>query len=181
MADDGIEAVLQVKTGHSLFPKDFIEKTLHGAPGGVHIVLKGKHPNGHTLYAIGYRYSKSKTLLFVMTSKAGSTTWGSKYENKFVDKYGNIGKLLFIHYPFTIYIILFHNAFFLFSQEIRHVERPEVISDFYRDSNSVDKHNHARQSSLALEKKWLTQNCFFQLLTTIIGITNRLLVPNASS
>jgi hypothetical protein len=35
----------------------------------------------------------------------------------------------------------------------------------------VDKHNHARQSELSLEKHWLTQNAWFRLVTTVIGIT----------
>ena len=84
--------MLQVKTGHSLFPKKFIEHALEGSPGGVHIVLKGRHPSGKVLIAIGYRYSSKKTLFFVMTENAGSTRTGKSYEMKFVDKYGNIGK-----------------------------------------------------------------------------------------
>jgi len=35
----GHKAVFQVKQNHSLFPKDFIEKALKDAPGGVHTVL----------------------------------------------------------------------------------------------------------------------------------------------
>ena len=92
LAEEGIEAVLQIKTGHSLFPKDFISKMLEGCPGGVHLVLKGRHPNGATLYSLGYRYSSSKTLFFVMTDGAGSTSAGTSYERKFVDVHGNIGK-----------------------------------------------------------------------------------------
>ena len=91
LAEKDIQAVLQIKTGYSLFPKDFIDEKLKGYPGGVHIVLKGKHPNGKTLLAIGYRYSKSRTLFFVSTDKAGSTVAGTNYENKYVDKYGNVG------------------------------------------------------------------------------------------
>ena len=83
---------MQVKTGHSLYPKNFIEDVLDGSPGGVHIVLKGQHPNGKILVAIGYRYSSKKTLFFIMTENAGSTRKGEPYEMKFTDKYGNVGK-----------------------------------------------------------------------------------------
>ena len=92
LSNEGIEAVLQVKTGHSLYPKKFIDDTLKGCPGGVHIVLKETHPNGATLVCIGYRYSSRKTLFFVMTENAGRTIPGKPYEMKFVDKYGNVGE-----------------------------------------------------------------------------------------
>ena len=88
--------MLQVKTGHSLFPKKFIEEVLDGSPGGVHIVLRGRHPSGKVLVAIGYRYSSKKTLFFIMTENAGSTTLGKPYEMKFVDKYGNVGEYVSI-------------------------------------------------------------------------------------
>ena len=50
------------------------------------------------------------------------------------------------------------------------MDRPEVISDFFRDANCIDQHNHVRQFELALEKKWITHDCYFRLTTTKIGI-----------
>ena len=50
------------------------------------------------------------------------------------------------------------------------VDRPQAISDFFSNSNSIDKNNHARQSELALEEKWVTQNCYFRLVTTLVGL-----------
>ena len=91
LAQRGIECILQIKTGHSFYPKAFVEDALKDAPGGVHIVLKGRHPNGHTLYAIGYCYLSKKTLFFIMTAGAGSTTPGEPYEMKFTDEHGNVG------------------------------------------------------------------------------------------
>ena len=101
LAERGIECILQVKTGHSLFPKAFIENALKDAPGGVHIVLRGQHPNGKTLFAIGYRYSGKKTMFFVMTPCAGSTIFGDKFESKFTDVYGNVGKLILFYFIIT--------------------------------------------------------------------------------
>ena len=67
------------------------------------------------LIAVGYRYSSKKTLRFVLISDAGSTTPGELYKMKFTDTYGNI--------------------------HVRYVDRPDVISHFFKESNCVDKHN----------------------------------------
>ena len=67
---------------------------MKGAPGGVHIVLEGVHPNGQKLVAVGYRYSSRKTLMFIMSDKAGNTKSGDPYEMKFVDDCNNLGMYL---------------------------------------------------------------------------------------
>ena len=107
IAENGMHAVLQVKTATLLYPKQFIDDALSGAPGGVHIVLRGKHPNGNTLVAVGYRYSSKKTLFFIMTEGAGPTTPGRPYEMKFTDTYGNVGKFMCVLlYEHQLIIIL---------------------------------------------------------------------------
>jgi hypothetical protein len=122
LAKTGFKAVLQVKTGHGLYPKKFIEDTLKDAPGGVWIVLEAIH-EGIPLLAIGYRYSTRTTLFFVTTKDAGSTKKGNPYNMKYTDDWGNI--------------------------HIREVDRPDAISKFFESSNMIDKHNHLRQSELA--------------------------------
>ena len=112
-----MEIVCQIKTNHGLFPKQYIEEALKDAPGGCHIVLEGKHPNGADLVAIGYRYNSKVTLSFVISKNAGSTRKGSPYEMKFSDSHGNV--------------------------HVRLVDRPSVISEFFERSNAVDKHNQA--------------------------------------
>ena len=92
LAERGVEGILQVKQNSGLYPKEFIETALKDCPGGVHIVLRGRHPNGHNLIAIGYRYSSKKTLFFIMTEGTGSTTPGKPYQMKFTDEHGNVGK-----------------------------------------------------------------------------------------
>ena len=82
--------------------------------------------------------------MFVATELAGKTMRGTPYEMKFADEDGNI--------------------------HVREVDRPDVISKFFKDSNNVDKHNQSRQSDLALEKKWITDDCWFRLGTTYLGI-----------
>jgi hypothetical protein len=100
----------------------------------VHIVLKGKAPNDVELLAIGYRYSTKTAFLFVTTIDAGSTTSGKSYKMKYTDDHGNVWNRL--------------------------VERPDIISKFFHDSNVIDKHNQSRQFDLALEKTWLTRPIF---------------------
>ena len=79
-----------------------------------------------------------------MHKDAGTTRGGTPYEMKYTDDYGNV--------------------------HVRLIDRPDVISSFYRDSNLVDMHNQVRQSQLALEKRWVTTCGYFRLATTLIGI-----------
>ncbi len=110
-------AVLQVKSNSGLFPKSFITDVLENAPGGVHIALKGTAPNGIDLVAIGYRYFTKTTLFFVARADAGSTTPSKLYEMKYTDDHGNVCVCL--------------------------VEHPDIISKFFLDSNTIDKHNQS--------------------------------------
>jgi hypothetical protein len=63
----GYKAFLQIKGNIFLYPKDFIEDAMTGMPGGMEIVIKGKHPNEVPLVAVGYRYSSKMTLFFRVT------------------------------------------------------------------------------------------------------------------
>ena len=50
------------------------------------------------------------------------------------------------------------------------VARPELVPFFFEHVNAVDVHNHLCQHCLKLEKKWVTQNAYFCLATTITGM-----------
>jgi hypothetical protein len=89
LAKKGCKAILQVKTGHGLYPKAFIEEALKDAPGGVWIVLESTHLNV-PLVAIGYWYSTRTTLFFVATKDAGTTCKGNPFEMKYTDDWGNV-------------------------------------------------------------------------------------------
>lgn len=144
MAVRGYQCCFQIKVYSALYPKEFIEDVLKDAPGGVCIALEGKAPNEQNLIALGYRYSRKATLFFVMTPNAGSTFPGFPYEMKYTDDYGNV--------------------------QVRNVSRPDVLSKYFQSSNVIDIHNQLRQGNLALEEKWSTQNCWFRLATTLIGM-----------
>jgi hypothetical protein len=65
LLNHGVESVFQIKTGHKLYPKKFIEETMEGMPGGVHPILEGIHQHTEErLIAVGYCYSTRKTLFF---------------------------------------------------------------------------------------------------------------------
>jgi hypothetical protein len=134
-----------VKTSHSLFPKTELEEKLKRWPGGTYLVMKATTSDGVELLAIGYKYNSTKVLTFIATTESGSTVPGTPYRARFVDDFDNLLS--------------------------RPVQRPQVISTYFSRSNAVDKHNQARQSELKLEKHWKTQNVWFRLACTMIGIT----------
>ena len=78
-----------------------------------------------------------------MTDGAGSTLPGTPYEMKFTDEFGNVGELSHL-YAYMLYCYT-KWVFSCVHTEIRNVDRPMMLSTFFRDSNCVDQHNHARQ------------------------------------
>ena len=146
VAQSGNHACMVIKTGHSRVPKKFLEEKMAHFPGGTWITLEGRaEQEGVDLVCIGYKYNKKKVLIFLCTRGAGSTEEGVPYEAKFPDKFGNVC--------------------------VRQVARPQILSTYFKYSNAVDLHNQARQYDLALEKKWITQNGYFRLYTTLLGMT----------
>jgi hypothetical protein len=55
---------------------------------------------------------------------------------------------------------------------IRFVSRPEIISHYFSKSNNIDTHNQLHQFELGLEKKWVTHDAYFRVMTTIFGFNN---------
>ena len=53
----------------------------------------------------------------------------------------------------------------------RPVPRPEIVGNYFGVSNKIDTHNQLRQHELALEELWVTQNPWFRLNTTFVGMT----------
>ena len=55
--------------------------------------------------------------------------------------------------------------------DVRYVPRPQVVSRYFNESNCIDMHNQLRQDGLRLEKKWITQDGNFRIVTGVIGMT----------
>ena len=145
-AERGHAYVGAVKTATKFFPNLELEAEMEHFPSGSHIVMECDVPGKDVkLLAIGYRYNCKKTLLFVATKDAGDTLPGEPYIAKYNDSVGNVCQ--------------------------REVARPAILSNYFKKSNKVDSHNHVRQGIIALEKMWVTHDCWFRLVTTLIGIT----------
>ncbi|KAL7537556.1 hypothetical protein ACHAWF_005802 [Thalassiosira exigua] len=123
----------------------------------LHAVLRARYPR-HT---VGHRvmmktpiagvdifvmaYASSNKGVAYMVSSCGKTVRHSKnYTLKFEDDFGN-------------------------TQE-KELPRPTIAHFLYEFLPLIDEHNKAHQNVLALEKCWLTKNCWFRLMTTFVGM-----------
>jgi hypothetical protein len=133
-----------IKNSHSLYPKAFLEDTMKEWGGGSHLVLQTQY-KGVALVAVGYKYNKKKVMCFIFNKGVGHTKNGKPYEARWKDDNNNT--------------------------RTRDVPRPDVVAKYYEGCNVIDVHNQSRQYNLRLEKHWVTEDGFFRLMTTIIGIT----------
>ena len=133
-----------VKTSHRQFPKNYLETTMREWPPGSHLVLETML-RGKKYYSIGYKYNVKKVLCLIATEGAGHSMPGTPYEAKWLDPNGRMAS--------------------------RMIPRPHLLSEYFKHSNQIDKHNHARQSQLAIEKNVVTQDGYFRLFCTYLGIT----------
>ena len=133
-----------VKTAHRGYPKAYLESKMQTWPPGTHLILEYSK-NCRKYFAIGYKYSVKKVICFVATEKAGHTLPGDPYVAKWVDANDAV--------------------------RFRKITRPHLISNFFKHSNQIDKHNHARQSELAIEENVVTHCGYMRLYCTYLGIT----------
>ena len=95
-------------------------------PSGSHLVMKTITPDHHvTLYVIGYKYNKKNVTVFIFTENAGTTECGEPYTAKWNDDFG--------------------------ARQTRKIDRPDVISQYFKIANVIDIHNQSRQGVLVLE------------------------------
>ena len=134
-----------LKNGHARYPKDYIKSALHGRAAGTQVVLTAT-VDGVELVAIGWRQSRDSILFFIMTRGASSTRADPSHPHvqRWRDANGNAAE--------------------------RDIPRPQVASLYFKGNNVIDVHNQHRQGTLALEKKWSTQDCWFRLFTTLVGM-----------
>ena len=98
--------------------------------------------NGVDLVGVAYTYNKKEVRTFIVTRGAGTTRHGELYEARFPNKFGNVC--------------------------VRHVARPEVISNYFLYSNVVDLHNQGRYFNLSLENSGLLKILVFAYITMVI-------------
>jgi len=121
-------------------------------------VLKARHkdrPAGHwvtfhatvsgiKLMAMAYAWSQ-RGISYILSTCGSTKTADKLYVSYFEDDYGNVG-----------------------SKEIC---RPQLAHLLYNYLPLIDEHNKQRQKILGLERKWPTRNCWFRLLTTLLGMS----------
>jgi Transposase IS4 len=131
--------------------------TLYFPMAALHSVLSARHgnrPAGHwvtmtatiadvNVIAIAYAWSQKGVSYFVST--CGDTEPSVlKYQSKFEDEWGNT--------------------------MTREIDRPNICHFLYQYLPLIDEHNKQRQSLLQLERRWLTKDPWFRLLTTLVGM-----------
>jgi len=135
-----------IKQNSQLYPKKplhAILKACHGDNPAGHWVVMRSTIGGVPLFALAYAWSKAGVSYFLST--CGSTAVASEmYETNFEDEFGNI--------------------------QTRKIPRPKVASFLYNFLPLIDEYNKQWQSILGLEKSWPTRDCWFRLLTTVIGM-----------
>ena len=142
-AKKGICFIAHIKNAHSLFPKKELEDAMKDAPGGKWLTMKTT-VEGIDILAIAYKYNSKKTLFFCAPEGAGATIDGEPYVTRWPDQHGNL--------------------------QSRNVLRLVLCSRYFGMSNKVDRHNHLRQHELAIEETWETDDCWFRLWCTLMGM-----------
>lgn len=140
----GICFICSVKTAHKRFPKDYLTSLLKDAPSGKW-ALAETEVEGVSVMAAAYKYNSSRILFFTWPQGAAECVQGEPYIATFVDSSGNKCE--------------------------REIQRLCVLSRYFAYSNVVDVHDQMRQAILDLEYTWVTQNCWFRLFTTLLGMT----------
>ena len=111
-------------------------------PAGHWVVMKTTIA-GVDLFVMAYAWSQKGVAYFVST--AGKTIRHStNYISRFEDEYGNVHE--------------------------KQLPWPTIAHLLYEFLPLIDEHNKARQHALALEKCWLSKDCWFRVMTTFVGM-----------
>ena len=143
----GVHSTFIIKTNVQFYPMQVlcaILRARHGdRPAGHWVVLKTKIADV-PLIAIAYAWSQRGISYFLST--CGTTTpHDIKYQSHFEDDYGNV--------------------------QWKEINRPSIAHFLYEYLPLIDEHNRQRQSLLGLERCWPTKDCWFRLVTTLLGMS----------
>ena len=146
MTKFGIHSTWIIKQNQHWFPMKPLYAVLKARfkdrPAG-HWVTFTAEISGVKLIAVAYAWSQHG--ISYLLSTCGSTEPSERmYTSYFEDDFGNVGS--------------------------KEVSRPKLAHLLYDYLPLIDEHNKQRQKILGLERKWPTRNCWFRLLTTLIGM-----------
>jgi hypothetical protein len=135
-----------IKQNVNYYPMQVLHKVLlarHGSKPAGHWVVMQTTIAGVELIAMAYAWSQ-KGVAYMISSCGKTVMHEEPYLSRYEDDYGNV-------------------------QE-KELPRPTVAHMLYEFLPLIDEHNKSRQNALALEKCWLTKNCWVRLLTTFLGM-----------
>jgi hypothetical protein len=143
----GVHSTWVIKQNSDFFPMTVIHSIIKARhdkrPAGHWVVLRAKI-SAVQLLAIGYAWSQSSISYFIST--CGSTFPATQsYTTHYEDEFGII--------------------------QTKQIPRPHLLEWVYDYLPIIDEHNKQRQSILNLERKWPTNNCWFRLLVTMVGMS----------
>ena len=139
----GLYASLNVKTATSMFPSAVLHQNPLYPSRGSHLVYSATI-QGVAMYAVGWKDKNIKA--FVATY--GTTLPGTPH-TKHRSRWINAEETEKFSYD---------------------VPRPAIVETYFSFSQQVDVHNHSRQSGLALETAWRTQDWECRVASTFEGI-----------
>ena len=141
----GVFSTFIVKSNHQMYPKAALHKVLtarHGRRPAGHWVVMTAMIAGVKVIAVAYAWSQKGVSYFISTC-GNMETCDIMYESKYEDDYGQVC--------------------------IKEIPRPNMLHFYYEYAPLIDEHNKQRQSILGLERHWLMKNCWFRLITTLVG------------
>ena len=143
----GVHSTFVIKNNTNFFPMKVLHRILEARyrnrPAGHWVVLHSTIA-GVPIMAVAYAWSQRGVTYLVST--CGSTkVHPEKYQSSYEDNFGNV--------------------------RVKDVNRPWVAHFLYEYLPLIDEHNKQRQSLLNLERCWLTKDCWFHLLTTVVGMS----------
>eukprot|EP00035_Acanthoeca_spectabilis_P014848 m.291840 g.291840 ORF g.291840 m.291840 type:complete len:809 (-) comp16232_c0_seq5:41-2467(-) len=141
----GVDSTFIVKNNTRFFPKEQLRLILdarHNDQRGQWAVMSTE-VGGVKLMAIAYAWSTKGTSYFITT--IGDTAPGTTmYEVRYEDDFGNV--------------------------RVVDLPRPEIASFLYSRLPLIDEHNRQRQHFLDMSASWPTTDCWFRLITAVVGI-----------
>jgi len=146
MTKFGVNSTWIIKQNQHWFPMKplfaVLKARFKDRPAG-HWVTFHTTISGVPLIAMAYAWSQ-RGISYILSTCGSTATAEKTYMSYFEDDYGNVGS--------------------------KEISRPELAHLLYDYLPLIDEHNKQRQKILGLERKWPTRNCWFRLLTTLMGM-----------
>lgn len=143
----GVHSTWIIKNNQTLFPMEALKKVMtarHGAKPAGHWVTMTTKIAGVNMFAVAFAWSQKGMAYFLST--CGSTRPAPElYVTNFEDDFGNI--------------------------TFKEIQRPWISYFLYNYLPLIDEHNKMRQDVLGLENSWPTKDCWFRLVTTMVGMS----------